>query len=86
MGIATGMTMAAGRTSHEVRYSVKSAPFEGILDKLVAVQMDLRPICGLGTASVSIVAARASIADACDILYSAIADIRNIIDDLMDLP
>jgi hypothetical protein len=48
--------------------------------------MDLRPICGLGTASVSIVAARASIADACDILYSAIADIRNIIDDLMVMP
>jgi hypothetical protein len=86
MGIATGMTIAAGRTSHKVGYSVKSAQFEAILDKLVAVQMDLRPICGLGTTSVPIVAARASIADACDILHSAIADIRNIIDGLMDLP
>jgi hypothetical protein len=80
-----GMTVAAGRTSHEVWYSVKSAQLEAILDKLWTVQMDLRPICGLGTASVSIVVARASIADACGTLHSAIADLRNIIHDLMNL-
>jgi hypothetical protein len=80
------MTMATGRTGYEVGYSVKSAQFEAILDKLVAVQMDLRPICGLGTASVPIVAVRASIAGACDMLHSAIADIRDIINALMDPP
>ena len=69
------------------RGSVNSGRFEALLDKLVAVQMDLEPVCGVGTAQV--VASLESIADACSVLRSAIADVRNIIhqaDGLLDLP
>jgi hypothetical protein len=71
------------------RGSVKSGRFEALLDKLVAVQMDLEPVCGVGTERAQIVASVASIADACHVLRSAIADVRNIIhqaDGLMELP
>jgi hypothetical protein len=71
------------------RGSVSSGRFEALLDKLVAVQMDLEPVCGVGTARAQVVASLAAIADACSVLRSAIADVRNIIhqaDGLMDLP
>jgi hypothetical protein len=70
------------------RGSVKSGRFEALLDKLVAVQMDLEPVCGVGTARAQVVASLAGIADACSVLRSAIADVRDIIhqaDGLMDL-
>src|ERR1019366_968445 len=50
-----------------------------LLDKLVAVQMDLEPVCGVGKERAQIVATLDSIASACDVLRSAIADVRNII-------
>jgi hypothetical protein len=71
------------------RRSVNSGRFEALLDKLVAVQMDLEPVCGAGTEKAQLVASLASIADACGVLRSAIADVRNIIhqaNGLMDLP
>jgi hypothetical protein len=71
------------------RSSVSSKQFRVLLDQLVAVQMDLEPICGLRSAKVPVVLARDVIATACDVLHSAIADVRNIIyqaDVLMDLP
>ena len=76
----------ASRMNQEPRGSVKSGRFEALLDKLVAVQLDLEPVCGTERAQVS---SREAIADACHVLRSAIADVRNIIhqaDGLMDLP
>jgi hypothetical protein len=71
------------------RGSVKSGRFEALLDKLVAVQIDLEPICGVGAEKAQVVASLETIADACHVLRSAIADVRNIIhqaDGLIDLP
>jgi hypothetical protein len=58
--------------------SVNSERLAALLDKLVAVDLDLSPICR-GTEEGPLVAAGDAIADACDILRSAIADLRNII-------
>ena len=69
----------ASRTDREVAVSANSARLEALLDKLVAVQMDLDPICGTGGGRVPVLAARDAIAGACTILHSAIADVRNII-------
>ena len=69
----------ASRMNQGPRGSVKSGRFEALLDKLVAVQMDLDPICGVGKEREQIVASLEAIADACDVLRSAIADVRNII-------
>jgi hypothetical protein len=79
----------ASRMNQGPRGSVKSGRFEALLDKLVAVQMDLEPVCGAGTERAQVVASLAAIADACSVLRSAIADVRNIIhqaDGLIDLP
>ena len=79
----------AGRTSQGPRGSVKSGRFEALLDKLVAVQMDLEPVCGAGTEKAQLIASLAAIADACSVLRSAIADVRNIIhqaNGLINLP
>jgi hypothetical protein len=59
--------------------SITSPRLEALLDKLVAVRMDLEPICGVGKEGAQVVASRDSIANACDLLNSAIADVRNII-------
>jgi hypothetical protein len=59
--------------------SVNSGRFEALLDKLVAVEMDLEPVCGVAKQSAQVVASLDAIADACDVLRSAIADVRNII-------
>jgi hypothetical protein len=83
-----GRTMTS-RMNQGPRGSVKSGRFEALLDKLVAVQMDLEPVCGVGTERAQVVASLHAIADACHVLRSAIADVRNIIhqaDGLMDLP
>jgi hypothetical protein len=85
----SGVLAMASRSNQVLRGSVKSGRFEALLDKLVAVQMDLEPVCGVGTARAQVVASLAAIADACSVLRSAIADVRNIIyqaDGLMDLP
>ena len=69
--------------------STTSPRLEALLDKLVAVRMDLEPICGVGKERAPVVAPRDSIANACDLLNSAIADVRNIIgqvDGMSDLP
>ena len=69
----------ASRMHQGPRGSVKSGRFEALLDKLVAVQMDLEPVCGVGTERAQVVASLESIADACEVLRSAIADVRGII-------
>lgn len=71
------------------RGSVSSKQLGALLDKLVAVQMDLEPICGLKGARVPVVLARDVIASACEVLHSAIADLGKIVhqvDGLIDLP
>jgi hypothetical protein len=50
-----------------------------VLDKLVAVHMDLEPLCGTTAARAHIVATPQGIAEACDILHAAIADVRDIV-------
>ena len=67
------------QTNQEGSCSAKSGRFEALLDKLVAVQMDLEPVCGVGKERLQIVASLEAIAECCDVLRSAIADLRNII-------
>jgi hypothetical protein len=50
-----------------------------VVDKLVAVHMDIEPLCGTTAARLHIVATPQGIAEACDILHAAIADVRNIV-------
>jgi len=58
---------------------VKSGRLKALLDKLVAVQMDLEPVCGAGANRPPIPESFDIFVTACDIVYSAIADLRNII-------
>ena len=67
------------RMNQGPRGSVKSGRFEALLDKLVAIQMDLEPVCGAGTERAQVVASLGAIAGACHVLRSAVADVRNII-------
>jgi hypothetical protein len=69
----------ASRTGYEAERSVKLGRFEALLDKLVALQTDLEPVCGVGKEKARVVASVDAIADACDILRSAIADVRGFI-------
>jgi hypothetical protein len=61
------------------RGSINSGRLGTLLDKLVAVQMDLEPVCGAGKERAQIVASLASIEGACEVLRSAIVDVRDII-------
>jgi hypothetical protein len=50
---------------------------------------DKQPVCGVGAQRAQLVSSLDAIAEACHVLRSAIADVRNIIhqaDGLMDLP
>jgi hypothetical protein len=67
------------RTNQGPRGSLKPGRLEALLEKLVAVQMDLEPVCGAGMERAQVVASLESIADACEVLRSAIADVRGII-------
>src|ERR1700680_4243657 len=85
----TGRVAMVSRMNQGPRGSVKSGRFEALLDKLVAGQMDLGPCCGVRPGRAQVFASFDAIADACHVLRSAIADVRNIIfqaDGLMDLP
>jgi hypothetical protein len=67
------------RMNQGPRGSLKPVRLQALLDKLLAVQMDLEPVCGVGTERAQVVASLESIADACEVLRSAIADVRGII-------
>ena len=69
----------ASRMNQGPRGSLNPGRLEALLDKLVAVQMDLEPVCGVGTERAQVVASLESIADACEVLRSAIADVRGLI-------
>jgi hypothetical protein len=60
-------------------HSADPQPLEALLDKLVAARMDLKQVGSLGRERIPIVAALVSVAGACDVLDSAVADLRNII-------
>jgi hypothetical protein len=53
-----------------------------MIDKLVAVQIDLNPLCDDGSKAVRDPKDRATIAEACDVLQSAIDDLKQVIFDL----
>ena len=59
--------------------SVNSARLAALLDELVAVDLDLEPICRVGPEALPVIGAADIIAEACNVLRSAIADLRNII-------
>ena len=67
------------RTNQGPRGSLKPERLEALLEKLVAVQMDLEAVCGVDKERARVVASLGSIADACEVLRSAIADVRGII-------
>jgi hypothetical protein len=56
-----------------------SKRLEALLDKLVAVQIDLEPVCAISTARARAVVSLQLIDGACEILRSAVEDVRNII-------
>jgi hypothetical protein len=79
----------ANQTNQGAAGPGKSARFEALLEKLVRIQTDLAPTCGAGGESAQVVATVDSIAEACEVLRSAIADVRYIIYEtnaLMDRP
>jgi hypothetical protein len=59
--------------------NLNSARLESLLDKLVAVQMDLEPICHASKKPAEVLASVGTVSDACEVLRSAIADVHNII-------
>ena len=59
--------------------TANSAVLAAVLDKLVAVYLDLDRLCGTSADQARATLTPKAIADACDILQSAIADLRNII-------
>jgi hypothetical protein len=59
--------------------SADSAGLGALLDKIVAVHLDLQPLCGTSAARTRAAATPKAIAEACDGLQSAIAHLRNII-------
>ena len=69
----------ASRMNQGPRGSLKPGRLEALLDKLLAVETDLEPVCGVGTERAQVVASLESIADPCEVLRSAIADVRGII-------
>jgi C4-dicarboxylate-specific signal transduction histidine kinase len=69
----------AGAKKQDAESSDNSAQLEALLDKLVALQIDLKALCGTPADRAQAAATPKAIAEACDILQSAVADLRNII-------
>jgi hypothetical protein len=67
------------RANQRAETSVNSGRLAALLDKLVAVNLDLERLCGTPTARPQVPVTPQAIAEACDILQSAIADLRNIV-------
>ncbi len=58
--------------------AVNSTELGAVMDKLVAVRLDLEPICRTSAVGPKIEATAEGIAEACNILHSAIDELRNI--------
>ena len=56
-----------------------------MIDKLVAVQLDLKPLCD-DTGRIQEATAHTTIVEACDVLQSAIDDLKQVIFSLEGLP
>jgi hypothetical protein len=69
----------ANAKKQDAESSVNSARLASLLDKLVAVHLDLEPLCGTHAERPQVAEAPQAIAEACDVLKSAIADLRSII-------
>jgi hypothetical protein len=67
------------RRAHQKAETVDPTRLGALLDKLVAVRIDLEPLCGTSADRPRAAATPKAIAEACEVLYSAIADLRNII-------
>jgi len=68
---------------------VNSVRLSTLLDKLVAIQLDLEAMCVEHLGREHVVLTPEAVAEACEALQSSIADLRNIIhqvDGLRDLP
>jgi hypothetical protein len=57
-----------------------------MIDKLVAVQMDLKPLCGDARSKFHEAKAQAAITEACGVLQSAIDDLKQVIFSLEAMP
>lgn|SRR5450755_3631308 len=66
--------------------TVNAARLEALLDKLVAVQLDLEPTCKVHGERSPASAQSNTIAEACKILHSAMADLRNVIQEIDGSP
>jgi hypothetical protein len=74
-------------TSQREEGTVRAERLEALLDKLVAVQMDLEPICKAQHAEGSPASAQSNtIAEACEILHLAMADLRDVIQQIDGSP
>jgi hypothetical protein len=71
------MAMASG--AHQKAETVDPTRLGALLDKLVAVRIDLEPRRGTSADRPRAEATPQAITEACEVLYSAIADLRNII-------
>jgi hypothetical protein len=58
---------------------VDQSRLAAMIDKLVAVQMDLKPLCGDPGSKFQQAKAQTNITEACEVLQSAIDDLRQVI-------
>ena len=72
-------SMAMASQTQQRSKTPNSTVLAAVLDKLVAVHLDLDLLCGTSADRARATLTPKAIADACDILQSAIADLRNII-------
>jgi len=57
-----------------------------MIDKLVAIQLDLKPLCDETGSRIQEATAHATIVEACEVLQSAIDDLKQVIFALEGLP
>jgi hypothetical protein len=74
------------QTSELGKGSVDSQRLAALLDKLVAIRLDLEPICGTSNMRAQVVDTPAAIAEVCDILRAAIADLLSVMGALEGRP
>jgi hypothetical protein len=77
----------ATEPGHKLWTAVDRRQITALIDKIVAAQLDLKPLCDPPGSIVRLKATpETTIAAACDILQSAIDDLRDVIRRLEDLP
>ena len=70
----------------EQRMPVDRRRLTSMIDKLVAVQLDLKPLCGDAGNRVQEATAHTNIVEACEVLQSAIDDLKQVIFSLEGFP